>query len=278
MGGISGNFLRMSTLKTWDRFPRFQDIDDADFVAKGFERNGQYIPALKKSYDTNFAAGNVVHFISHRWHSPSHPDPGGEQLAWLKEQLGQFDDALIWYDYCCLPQEPRSANETRLFAQGIDAIPDLIRSSWFIVSPVYGDDYQSRAWCQFEAIIAQLFGARPPRNAWARQNWGDEIAGQTNFLLQKTPLYNTLADCYEKLPKDRSTLDKEGEELGYTSYGYWLAGYYLDVPDLNDPVFSPFKAQFFKLQASILADAPMLWELLRQLLPARRENHTYRGY
>jgi hypothetical protein len=49
-----------------------------------------------------------------------------------------------------------------------------------------------------------------------------------------------------------------------------------DLPDLNELAFAPFKNAFFGLRASVLADPPMLWDLLRDLFPPRREDYTYR--
>lgn len=94
-----------------------------------------------------------------------------------------------------------------------------------------------------------------------------QLAEQTHVFLKQSPLYRVLLDCVKALPKESVSLQEKMEG--------WL-GYYVDIPDLNDPAFSRFKTAFFQLQASVLADPPILWEILRNLFPPRRENSTYR--
>src|ERR1700730_1303325 len=112
MSAVTGVFLKMGTLKKWGKFPKFQELSSSDFITTGVGRVESKVtfPVLGQyATDSNFQAANGVHFISHRWQALSHPDPNGEQLAQLKQGLP--DDALIWYDYSCLPQEPRTPSE-----------------------------------------------------------------------------------------------------------------------------------------------------------------------
>ena len=53
------------------------------------------------------------HFVSHRWLSPSHPDPDGKLLRVLKEHVDP--DVYYWIDFSCLPQKPRTEREETLF-------------------------------------------------------------------------------------------------------------------------------------------------------------------
>jgi len=60
--------------------------------------------------------------LSHCWLSKAHPDPFGQQLAAVRGYLQQLrergslpDDAAIFWDYGCLPQSPRTPEDTRIF-------------------------------------------------------------------------------------------------------------------------------------------------------------------
>jgi hypothetical protein len=264
MSDLTGTFLKVATLKKWERFLKFQDIDSSDFVAVGIPRSAEqaHMPLYGwVTTESNFKEAGVVHFISHRWESPDHPDPDGTQLAQIKAEFS--DDALIWLDYSCLPQEPRTAIEDEAFREAIDSIPTLIEKTWFTVVGRNIQSYGQRAWCQFEVVCAINCGSLPPKNS-ARSN------EQTEWCRQ-SPLYKALKDCFLELPKDVAAKDALENSL-------YLGGYFLDVSDLNDSAFSRFKSTFFQLQASKLADPPVLWELLRRLFPARREDCTWVNY
>jgi hypothetical protein len=274
MDEVTGMFLKVSTLRKWDRFLKFQDIDSSDFVTTGIARAQSSVTFQaglgRHSLDSNFQADGVVHFISHRWHSPCHPDPNGEQLAQLTQGLP--DNALIWYDYSCLPQEPRTPAQDQKFQHAIQSLPELIKTAWFVILGTNIDDYGTRAWCQFEAVVALHCSSRPSTSYFGTpQTPKDQrLARQTEVFLKQSPLYRALQDCWQALPKDTESVLKEQEEDIY------LRGYYIDFPDLNDLAFSGFKSAFFQLDASALADPPILWEILRGLFPAQRGDYTYR--
>ena len=63
-----------------------------------------------------------VLFVSHRWESEGHPDPGGQQLA----RLQKLRDCFIIYDYSSFPQEPRSRAEEDEFEQILAAMDGLM--------------------------------------------------------------------------------------------------------------------------------------------------------
>ena len=54
--------------------------------------------------------------VSHRWEEPDHPDESRKQLKAIQQRLRTLEeegmiklkDALVWYDYCCLPQAKES--------------------------------------------------------------------------------------------------------------------------------------------------------------------------
>jgi hypothetical protein len=92
---------------------------------------------------------------------------------------------------------------------------------------------------------------------------------QTNWCLKDSSLFKVFKECLDKLPRDTEPM-KNSDDL-------YLRGYFVDIPDLNDQAFAPFKSSFLQLEASELGDRPVLWEILRRLFPARREDMTYRS-
>lgn len=258
---LSGTFLKVSTVKTWDRFRKFQDISPSEFVNEGKSRAAvtSHMPFLGHvTLASNFKKGDgAVHFISHRWSSPIEPDPHGEHLAQIKAEFSDGD--LIWYDYSCIPQEPRTEAENRLFASVIDSIPTLISKSWFTVIGQNIESYAGRTWCQFESVCAFHYGSYPSNQ---------DINEQTKWCMQNSRLYRTYADCYKRLPRTKPT--GEGAE--------YLGGVFIEVPDLNDSAFADFKAVWDRLDSSKLGDPPMLWEILRKLFPPRTDDGTWVRY
>lgn len=61
----------------------------------------------------------------------------------------------IWYDYMCLPQQPRSPAEEEEFRAGLLALPELLNSKAvsLVALREAGDDYGARAWCLAEALL-----------------------------------------------------------------------------------------------------------------------------
>jgi hypothetical protein len=265
MSNIEGVFLKVATLKKWDRFPRFQDLRKSDFVMTGAERSIKHsvIPFFGRLIlESNFKTAGAVHFISHKWDSPIHPDPDGKQLAQITVEFP--DEALVWYDYSCLPQAPRTEQENELFLAALKGIPDLIRQSWFTVVGGDIETYTTRTWCQFEVVCATHYNSRP----YIPQIQGEPRTSneETTWCLDESPLQKVLSDCISALPKDTNMPSP------------YLGGFYIDVPDLNDKAFRQVKSVFFQLKASVKSDRKVLWELLRKLFPRRRDDYTYMKY
>lgn len=63
----------------------------------------------------------------------------------------------FWYDYACLPQDPKTTAEAKEFAQALQGIGDLLLSPQVstLVLRKEGDGYLSRGWCFAESMIAQ---------------------------------------------------------------------------------------------------------------------------
>lgn len=70
---------------------------------------------------------------------------------------GILDAIGFWYDYSCLPQDPKTPSEDREFAQTLQGIGDMILSPRVstLVLRKEGDGYVSRGWCFVESMIAQ---------------------------------------------------------------------------------------------------------------------------
>ena len=61
----------------------------------------------------------------------------------------------IWYDYTCLPQQPRSPAEEDEFRAGLLALPELLSAEAVSLVALRDadDDYRARAWCLAEALL-----------------------------------------------------------------------------------------------------------------------------
>ncbi|PAX59805.1 hypothetical protein [Brunnivagina elsteri] len=70
---------------------------------------------------------------------------------------GILDLIGFWYDYSCLPQDPKTPSEADEFAQTLQGIGDMILSSRVstLILRKEGDGYVSRGWCFAESMIAQ---------------------------------------------------------------------------------------------------------------------------
>lgn len=85
-------------------------------------------------------------------------DRGLEQLRGLLaacpllgELLGRI---LVWYDYSCLPQHPRDADDEAFFREGLrqQELLQLLGRTAILLDEA--DDYLTRAWCTLEALVA----------------------------------------------------------------------------------------------------------------------------
>ena len=116
-------------------FRRYQDIPDRYLQSAGVES---------------------AWFVSHRWGSWDHPDPTGTQFGILREFLQRHEPKLIWYDFSCIPQEPRSSAEASLFRESVKNLNSLVIASDFI--SILSEDYMARAWCYYEWTVSELLG------------------------------------------------------------------------------------------------------------------------
>jgi len=134
---------------SWTTLKEYREMNPLDYVETDSNGKTQW-------------SGRLV-FISHRWVSPEHPDPTGEQLREIQRRIGALPDqdasqadAILFYDYCSMLQRPRTSSENIIFYRDIDALATLLHSASIaiILSEGYAD-YKNRAWCFFEAIASE---------------------------------------------------------------------------------------------------------------------------
>ena len=142
-------------LSGWTAFRRYQDLDPAEFRAwtPGDDR-----PMI---------------CVSHRWISPSHPDPDGVQMQELHQRLRtliaadpELATAGVFLDYASMPQSPRSPAEEADFGLDMGRLADLFGAARKVIILSEGyHDYRDRAWCFFEVMAAytSLDYGDPPR-------------------------------------------------------------------------------------------------------------------
>jgi hypothetical protein len=122
----------------FDSFTRCQDVPD------------RYL---------SLVSSGPVCFISHRWESLSHPDPKGNQFQIVKDFIRDNEPELIWYDFSCMPQQPRTAAQETAFRDSLRDLNSLVMMSQFV--SIITEDYISRAWCYYEWIVSTLLPVEP---------------------------------------------------------------------------------------------------------------------
>jgi hypothetical protein len=90
-------------------------------------------------------------FISHRWHTETHPDPTGDQLR----KLRALKNCFFIYDYCSFPQEPLDARGRTALAKILEKVDHLVENVIILDHP----HYLQRGWCIFEYVTASLTGS-----------------------------------------------------------------------------------------------------------------------
>jgi hypothetical protein len=73
--------------------------------------------------------------------------------AWLASRIA------VWIDYACVPQAPRSEDETRELAETLRRLPELMRASTLLALRHDGDEYAARGWCTTESFLGGLGGS-----------------------------------------------------------------------------------------------------------------------
>jgi hypothetical protein len=73
------------------------------------------------------------------------------ELPMLRALLARI---VVWYDYSCMPQAPRTEDETELFRRTMSRLMSIQASSRTLILLDDTRDYLGRAWCHYEASIA----------------------------------------------------------------------------------------------------------------------------
>ena len=134
--------IRLRKLRNWSSWQRCQDLHPEDYA----QHNGDF---------TDLDGNKLnLYFISHRWLTPIHPDPCGEQLR--RVQRLHDDDALIFYDFCSMPQADRDCTEEQVFQAQIEKLNFVIPNMKVII--LADDDFMNRSWCLMEYFIAAYSG------------------------------------------------------------------------------------------------------------------------
>ena len=146
-------FLDLCRTRVIDRIPEWRE-----FMQLSVE-----LPEIVVS---EYSSHRKYFFLSHRWDDISDPDPRGWQLRAMRAlcfemELKGYAGWCFWYDYCSLPQKPRTAEEQVIFDEGLEYIGALCEECW-IVSFVSGFDVKQtlvnqamrRGWIFSEMMIA----------------------------------------------------------------------------------------------------------------------------
>lgn len=111
------------------------------------------------------------------WVTPQHPDPDAEQLALLARvasarikyrEQNPIDDTAMFFDWCCLYQNPRSEEELAAFKVGLHAVNlwygHKLVEKWLLTAlpksaPAAMLPYEKRGWPTFERQVCSLISS-----------------------------------------------------------------------------------------------------------------------
>lgn len=141
--------VRCGSLMKWPMLREYRQLSPHEYVDWGPEREA--------------SPPGSLFYVSHRWITSEHPDPEGVQLEELKRRLealtghvGSLEDALVFYDYCSIPQRPRTDAEEVVFHRDLEALRHISGKSEKVIVLSEGyEDYRNRTWCFFELLIAE---------------------------------------------------------------------------------------------------------------------------
>lgn len=141
---ILNTMVLMVPIKYFDENNTFQKNQDIRNQLVDIKSTSSY-----KFNNTIRKIHDVILFVSHRWETRDHPDPANKQFETVKEYLKKNTSLqYVYYDYCCLPQSPRSEVEEIIFKIGLRTMNEVFRHSRKLYSKT--KDFESRAWCFFK--------------------------------------------------------------------------------------------------------------------------------
>src|SRR5437870_1778350 len=111
--------IRADAILKWTKMKHYQALSSSEYIDWDYQQES--------------LSSSTTVCVSHRWISPSHPDPNGSQLHELQRRLPYFiepgQSCAIFYDYCSMPQSPRTAEEEKIFEQDISSLNLLFQKS-----------------------------------------------------------------------------------------------------------------------------------------------------
>ena len=133
-------FLDASKLRacSLERLPRLQDLrrDRPDWIVK---KPIDMTSSLLGEYREEMLG------VSHRWEDPKEPDTKGKQLAALKRHLNEHPKIkFVWFDFPCMPQQPRSPQEDDEFATMLSGVNVIYLGMQVLI--LLDMSYTSRFW------------------------------------------------------------------------------------------------------------------------------------
>jgi hypothetical protein len=123
---------------------------------------------------------------------------------------------MLWYDYSCLPQPPRTPAEETLFRQGLNSLVACQMLGHTLILLDDAEDYLQRAWCALEALVADRWqrvlplagGAQVKSPNGAVEAHLDHLMADRPHLVWRALLdtevfkVQTLSDCLRRLRLD----------------------------------------------------------------------------
>lgn len=72
-----------------------------------------------------------------------------------------LDGVGVWYDYTCLPQHPRTQEETGYFKECLKGLSEVFQHAPMLIIRLRDDDYEQRGWCLAELASGDLSAFTP---------------------------------------------------------------------------------------------------------------------
>lgn len=189
----------------------------------------RHFPRSSDNLTREYAEGDIVVFISHRWWSSERPDDeqhikysvltDGLHALIALEQLDS-SRVVIWCDYACIAQD-----DADLLRRGVESLVTYAARSTAVLIPVHPTDFASfdsavvpqelanygeRAWCRLEIFVflclaeitmrpLRCYGFGRKKNSWARGVFvdrGGNCQAQSGSGVQTA---TTFSECVRRL-------------------------------------------------------------------------------
>ena len=145
---------REHLLSTSEPLPRFQELRDG-----GTDALVEHKISRREVIYQQLGAYDHILSVSHRWEERGRPDVNGTQQAEVRRYLEAHPEiTLVWFDFWCMPQAPRSAYEQFEFDVMLLGINWLYMGSRTLV--LLDLSYLSRFWTQVCMAVCTRDDAR----------------------------------------------------------------------------------------------------------------------